>query len=220
MTPSFQKQFSQSASLTTLLGGSLSALFAAQFAESLGRTAFSSARVSSLPPIGETRGDTRRESFVSGLLSLIAALLLPCGLLLTGCADLKSDSASATTAEINLQGVWDGLSVNDCSPVQVDPSRCRAVERISFTMLRHDDRSWGFYSCAPGTTPCYNMVSRGEIKYLKLNGRMLWFRVMRDDHSSCLFNTVPGPDQMRGKFWCFDGDALIERGFWQAARIY
>ena len=151
---------------------------------------------------------------------VIIALVLECGLLLSGCAGLKSDAARASPAQINLQGVWNGMSLNDCSPVQVDPSRCGAMERISFTMLRHDEGSWGFYGCAPGTTPCYNMVTRGEIKYLELNGRMLWFRVMRDDHSSCLFNAIPTTDRMRGKFWCFQGDALIERGFWQADRVY
>jgi len=25
---------------------------------------------------------------------------------------------------------------------------------------------------------------------------------------------------MRGKFWCFDGSALIERGFFQVDRVY
>jgi len=123
-------------------------------------------------------------------------------------------------AENNLQGVWNGMSVNDCSPVQLEPSRCRAVERISFTMLRRDERSWGFYRCAPGTMPCYNRVYGGEIKYLEFTGRMLWFRVMRDDHSSCLFDTVPEADLMRGQFWCFQGSALIERGSWQVERAY
>jgi hypothetical protein len=153
-------------------------------------------------------------------LDLIVALLLECGLLLAGCTDMKSDAVRTTAAWINLQGVWNGMTVNDCSPVQVDPSRCRAVERISFTLLRDEQGSWGFYGCAPGTTPCYNMVDRGEIKYLELNGRTLWFRVMRDDHSSCLFNTVPTADRMNGKFWCFQGDALIERGLFQVDRIY
>jgi hypothetical protein len=87
-------------------------------------------------------------------------------------------------------------------------------------MLHHNETSWGFYRCAPGTTPCYDHVDRGDIKYLELNGKMLWFRVMRDDHSSCLFDTIPSVDQMRGKFWCFQGDALIERGSWQVERAY
>jgi hypothetical protein len=133
---------------------------------------------------------------------------------------LRTYAASDSAAEIDLQGVWDGTSENDCSPIQAEPSRCRAVERIGFTMLPPNERSWGFYRCTPGTTPCYNMVDRGEIKYMKLTGRMLWFRVMRDDHSSCLFNTIPTSTRMRGKFYCFQGSELIERGFWQVERIY
>lgn len=153
-------------------------------------------------------------------LDIALALVLECGLLLSGCASLRTDRVSDDAARIDLRGVWNGMSVNDCSPIQAEPSRCRAVERISFTVLRHDKSSWGFYRCAPGTTPCYNMVDRGEIKYMKLTGRMLWFRVMRDDHSSCLFDTVPTLDRMRGQFWCFQGDELIERGSWQAERAY
>lgn len=95
-----------------------------------------------------------------------------------------------------------------------------AMERISFTMLRRNQLSWGFYRCATGTTPCYDQVDRGEIKYLRLTGHMLWFRVMRDDHSSCLFDTIPTTDRMCGKFWCFQGSELIERGFWQVERVY
>jgi hypothetical protein len=97
---------------------------------------------------------------------------------------------------------------------------CRAVERISFTMLRHNGTSWGFYGCAPGTTPCYDQVDRGEIKYVELTGRTLWLRVMRDDHSSCLFDTIPTAERMRGTFWCFQGATLIERGSWQVERVY
>jgi hypothetical protein len=151
---------------------------------------------------------------------IIAAVFLQSALILAGCADLKSERAGASQAEDDLLGVWNGMTVNDCSPVQLEPARCSAVERISFTVLRRHKRSWGFYRCAPGTRPCYNQVDRGEIKYLALSGRMLWLRVMRNDHSSCLFDAIPKADRMRGKFWCFQGSALIERGFWQVDRAY
>lgn len=153
-------------------------------------------------------------------LGFTLALVLNGALILSGCASSKSDPAGISSAELDLLGVWNGMTVNDCSPVQIEPARCRAVERISFTMLRPNKRSWGFYSCTPGTKPCYNQVDRGDIKYLALSGKMLWFRVMRNDHSSCLFDTVPEADRMRGKFWCFQGSALIERGFWQVDRAY
>jgi hypothetical protein len=141
-------------------------------------------------------------------------------LLLSGCVDLKTDAGASRAAELRLQGVWSGLTVNDCSPVQVEPSRCRAVQRITFTMLRSNETSWGSYRCAPGTTPCYGGVDRGAIKYLRFTGRLLWFRVMRDDYSSCLFDTIPAANIMRGKFWCFQGDELVERGSWQVERAY
>jgi hypothetical protein len=152
-------------------------------------------------------------------LKFVLALILGCGLLSIGCSQIKTDDATRA-AETKLLGVWNGISVNDCSPIQFDPSRCRAVERISFTMLRQSGRSWGFYRCAPGTTPCYNLVDRGDIKYLELAGRTLWLRVMRDDHSSCLFDAIPDVDRMRGRFWCFQGTELIERGVWHVERVY
>ena len=153
-------------------------------------------------------------------MGITVALILECGLILPGSGGLKSDDDRAGASDVNLLGVWNGMTVNDCSPVQLEPARCRATERISFTLLSRDEKPWGFYRCAPGTTPCYDQVDRGEIKYLALSGRMLWLRVMRDDHSSCLFDTVPTAERMRGKFWCFQGSALIERGSWQVERAY
>ncbi|MBV8055144.1 MAG: hypothetical protein JO071_07880 [Deltaproteobacteria bacterium] len=156
----------------------------------------------------------------SHTLDIVFPLVLMCGLLSSGCAGLRTHADFNSAAGMNLQGVWSGMSVNDCSPVQVEPSRCQAVERISFTILRHNEQLEGFYRCAPGTTPCYNQVDRGEIKYMQLYGRRLWLRVMRDDHSSCLFDAIPAASRMRGAFWCFQGNALIERGSWQVERIY
>jgi hypothetical protein len=149
-----------------------------------------------------------------------AILVLGSTLMLCRCVTQKADPGVNRTSEIDVQGVWNGTTVNDCSPVQFEPSRCGAIERISFTMLPLNEKSWGFYSCAPGTTPCYDQVERGEISYLNLNGEMLWFRVMRDDHSSCLFDTVPSAARMSGKFWCFQGTAIIERGSWRVDRVY
>ncbi len=153
------------------------------------------------------------------VLQLVMAVVLDL-VVMSGCVDLKPDPDTVSPAEENLFGVWIGITMNDCSPVQSDPGRCRAVERISLTMLRRERTSWGFYRCAPGNAPCYNHADRGQIKYLALKGRILWFRVMRNDHSSCLFDTVPTADRMRGKFWCFQGSELVERGFWQAERAY
>jgi hypothetical protein len=122
--------------------------------------------------------------------------------------------------EADLEGVWDGISVNDCTPVQVDPSRCRGVERITFTLLRKSKKVSGFYRCAAGTVPCYNFVESGIIRNLRFDGHRLSFRVMREDGSSCLFNTIPVSDSMTGGFLCLQGDAFVERGFWQVHHAY
>jgi hypothetical protein len=125
-----------------------------------------------------------------------------------------------TWSDNRLAGVWTGISVNNCSPVQVDPSRCRAVDGISFTMLHDGTDLWGFYECTAGTAPCYDFVDKGVIRQMKLNGRSLSFRVMRDDGSSCIFNTVPELDSMTGGFICLQGSAPVERGIWQVMRAY
>ena len=151
---------------------------------------------------------------------IVLVLLLECGLLCSGCAGMGTRSAPDNANQLSLLGVWSGMSVNDCSPVQVEPSRCRAVERISLTLLDQNGKASGFYRCAPGTTPCYNQVDRGEITYLKLTGHALLFRVMRDDHSSCIFEANPATNEMKGEFWCFNGSAVIERGFFRVVRAY
>jgi hypothetical protein len=60
------------------------------------------------------------------------------------------------------------------------------------------------------------VVESGIIKSLQFWGRRRWFRVMRDDHSSCLFNTIPSANRVRGGFYC----SGVERGFWQEERVY
>jgi hypothetical protein len=125
---------------------------------------------------------------------------------LAGCSFAPQDSMSEKTWSDNrLAGVWTGISVNNCSPVQVDPSRCRAVDGISFTMLHGGN---------------YDFVDNGVIRQMKLNGRSLSFRVMRNDGSSCIFNTVPELDTMTGGFICLQGAAPVERGIWQVMRAY
>jgi hypothetical protein len=149
------------------------------------------------------------------LLSLLLASIVS----LSACG-LRSQPQPPDQTHGDFDGVWQGMTVNDCSAVQVDPSRCRAVQKISFTLLQQNKKSWGFYGCAPATTPCYDHVDHGEIKDLQLHGRRLWLRVMRNDHSSCLFSTIPSGDRMVGGFWCFQGSALVERGYWQVECVY
>jgi len=146
---------------------------------------------------------------------LLVAVLLE--ILASGCS---LQTLSMMEGESELEGVWDGVSVNGC-PAQEHDTRCRAVHRISFTILRENAKTFGFYHCAPGTMPCYDRVESdladtGEIKSLQFRRSTLWFRVMRNDHSSCLFNTIPSANRMRGGFYC----SGIERGYWQVERVY
>jgi hypothetical protein len=134
------------------------------------------------------------------VVELMAAVVVDL-VLMSGCLDLKPNADSVRPTETSLLGVWIGVTMNDCSPVQAAPVRCRAVERIGLTLLRQQRTSWGFYWRAPGNTPFSDRADRGQIRYLSLKGRVLWFRVMRDDHTSCLFDTVPQAGQMRGKFF-------------------
>jgi len=150
---------------------------------------------------------------------LVLQLLMASIISLAACS-LRPPADSPSQNQREFDGVWQGVSVNDCSAVQVDATRCHAVEMISFTVLRQNQKSWGFYGCVPTTTPCYNRVDHGEIKDLQLLGHRLWLRVMRNDHTSCLFSTIPSINRMAGGFWCFEGAALIERGYWQVERMY
>jgi hypothetical protein len=141
---------------------------------------------------------------------------------LPGCAAryrLSPADPEETRSEAALQGVWDGFSVNACTPFEVDLSRCRAMERITFTMLRQSEKISGFYRCSPGTALCYDSVQSGVVRHMQLDGRMLSFRVTRNDGTSCVYNTIPSASTMKGSFFCFDDDST-ERGFWQVHREY
>jgi len=139
-------------------------------------------------------------------------------LLLAAMISLAACTALSGQKRPDLQGVWAGISINACNAGQ-PPGRCRAVQRISFTMMGADGEASGFYRCAGGAM-CRNLATSGVIKGLQFRGRRLWFRVMRDDHSSCLFSAIPSATRMAGGFYCFHGSAAIERGAWRVERVY
>jgi hypothetical protein len=161
-----------------------------------------------------------KEELATSPLRSALAIVLPALFLATGCS-LETSRTLTADDELQLEGVWDGVSVNSCDPLLAQKTHCGAVHRISFTILDANAKFSGFYHCAPGNTPCYNradsgVVNRGLIQSLQHRGRGLWFRVMRDDHSSCLFNALLSPNRLRGGFYCFG----VERGFWQVERSY
>jgi hypothetical protein len=124
------------------------------------------------------------------------------------------------TGTLDLTGVWEGMRIDNCDMMQVDPTRCNAMMQLTLTMLQHANKISGFYRCATGTVDCYNMDETGVIKNGVVRPGLLQFRVMLDDGSSCLFNSVPQDEMMYGGFICLQGAAVLERGRWRAQRSY
>jgi hypothetical protein len=121
-----------------------------------------------------------------------------------------------------LTGVWQGQSWANCSALTVDPSRCGAVNAISFTLLQKDSVVSGYYKCAYGNMVCRNMDDTGRVA----DGRygsgssLLTMRVMMPDGSDCLFNGKPRGDRIEGGYLCLQGGGEVERGLWKARRNY
>ncbi|MGH7934962.1 MAG: hypothetical protein ACREQN_17615 [Candidatus Binataceae bacterium] len=132
----------------------------------------------------------------------------------------STDQPSAKPGGIDVTGVWEGTRVDGCDSMQLDTTRCNAVMNLGLTMLQEGDRVSGFYRCSINTVNCYNMDETGVIKNGEMGRRLLSFRVMLDDGSSCIFNSMPKGDRMSGGFICLQGGAVLERGHWQAQRSY
>ncbi|MGH7984849.1 MAG: hypothetical protein ACREQX_00965 [Candidatus Binataceae bacterium] len=130
--------------------------------------------------------------------------------------------AATTTPSrtIDVSGVWEGIRIDSCDPLQVDPMRCNATMQLTLTVLQRADKISGFYRCATGTVDCYNMDETGVIKQGSIRPGLLQFRVMLEDGSSCLFNSVPASERMTGGFMCLQGAAILERGRWRVQRSY
>jgi hypothetical protein len=67
-----------------------------------------------------------------------------------GCSPRVERASNPPAPSVDATGVWDGVSVNDCSYMQIDPSRCRAKVEIMLTMLQEGAAISGFYKCATG----------------------------------------------------------------------
>lgn len=119
-----------------------------------------------------------------------------------------------------IAGVWDGTSITGCMPLQPEPTRCNAVSDIELTMLQHHSRITGFYRCATGTMVCRNLDETGVITNGRMHGKMLSFRVLMPDGSSCLFFGIPSKGRVSGNYLCLQGGGFVERGRWQARKSY
>ncbi len=130
--------------------------------------------------------------------------------------------AEAAKDAIGLTGVWQGQSWANCSALSTDPSRCGAVNVISFTFLQKDAVITGYYKCAYGNMVCRNMDDTGRVADGRFGAstRLLTMRVMMPDGSDCLFNGKPRGDRIEGGYLCLQGGGEVERGLWKARRNY
>jgi len=153
---------------------------------------------------------------------LILALLISS---VSGCAtattrELPSQSASDKASGASVTGLWEGTEVNDCSFIQIERTRCHAVVNIAFNMSQRGSTVQGSYTCRTGTMSCRNQNDRGDIRNGAVRQNGLSFRVMMLDGSSCIFDSTSSADKMAGSYICLQGAAFVERGRWEAERIY
>lgn len=121
---------------------------------------------------------------------------------------------------IEVTGVWQGQSWAECGSLIPDPSRCGAVNDITFTLLQKDAGVSGFYRCGYGNMDCRNQNETGKIAQGTMGARLLEMRVMMPDGSDCLFNGQPRGDAIEGGYMCLQGGGMVERGIWRARRNY
>jgi hypothetical protein len=156
------------------------------------------------------------------LFRLILALLISsaaeCSIAATGNAPSQNTLESA--GAVSVTGFWEGTAVNDCSFLQMERTRCHALVNIALTMAQQGSTIEGSYTCRSGTMSCRNQNDRGDIRNGAMRQNVLSFRVTMPDGSSCIFSSTPSADKMAGSYICLQGAAFVERGRWEAERIY
>ena len=121
---------------------------------------------------------------------------------------------------IEVTGVWQGQSWAWCATITVDPSRCGAVNDITFTLMQQGATVTGFYKCSYGNMTCRNQNETGKVAKGSMGRSLLQMRVMLPDGSDCLFNGQPKGDAIEGGYICLQGGGMVERGNWRARRGY
>ncbi len=143
-----------------------------------------------------------------------------------GAATSGAQSPAAAPAKdqeksgIDVTGLWKGQSWAECSTFTFDPSRCGAVNDITFTLLQKDASVSGFYKCGYGNVDCRNQNETGKVARGTMGQSLLKMRVMMPDGSDCLFNGQPKGDAIEGGYFCLQGGGMVERGMWRARRNY
>jgi hypothetical protein len=119
-----------------------------------------------------------------------------------------------------ITGVWEGVSVADCTGVLIaDMGRCAARQNITLTMFQEGGEVKGYYRCAYGTQNCRGLAETGVIKNGSMEGRRLMMRVMLDDGSMCYFTGIPAGDRLDGRYSCMT-TGLFEQGRFRTQRSY
>jgi hypothetical protein len=143
--------------------------------------------------------------------------------LMIGFVLIQSCSAASFQGEnpaLDVTGKWQGDTVTTCGEMLLEQGRCNAVERITFTLFQDGSDVSGVYTCAYGTMICRNMNEHGRVVSSSLNGALGRLRVILPDGSSCIFNGTFQSQSVVGGFGCYQGGGLLERGSWQAARLF
>jgi hypothetical protein len=130
----------------------------------------------------------------------------------------SSSSPPAASKVGAVVGVWEGVSLADCSTSEAN--RCNAQQKISLTMIEGAQGLTGYYRCGYATMNCYNMNETGKIVRATLNGAQMTARVQMDDGTSCIYTGRTAGNGVIGGYSCYGGGALIESGSWQGKRSY
>jgi len=114
----------------------------------------------------------------------------------------------------NLIGVWIGGLGKNCA------GNCVGQPEITFTLFQEPFGISGFYRCWVGSSVCPDPDEGGKVRVLEAAPRALWMRVTARGGSRCLFEGLPGGDQIEGGRICFGSRGAIRRGRWWMQRAY
>jgi len=140
---------------------------------------------------------------------------------------VPSDSGPPVSSRLpgkyNLSGVWTGASITGCTPLRMNgPWQCGAKADIMLTFISEDTTAAiaGIYASDRG--PASNDYEEsGRVVEVSVSGSTrLWFRVILNDHSTCLFTGNLRHEEMIGSYLCFREGISFERGHWAVRRIY
>ncbi len=151
------------------------------------------------------------------------AKLLVLGLaawILQSCA-VGGAGPSSSREIVQLGGFWEGFSRTGCAQgTLIEPGRCGAVNRITFTLNQTGSDLTGKYTCRIGTMVCRNegIDTDGTVRG-HVYGQTVSMRVFfPGDGSSCAFAGRSSYTEGGGDFTCYQGGGIVEQGSWHLDR--